>query len=738
MAPVLNMLFSKLSKKTPISKTQESSWPSVPPSLNHQTFDYEDGRPAAADSEPPQSFYNPGEVTPYLGLRSRLSQVPMNRWTMLLLLVLARLLILLAGLNKDIVNAKESALSACTKVEDIGSSMASMPHYLSVGVNQLSAEGIAKTVQGMAEMLMMVLTGVQELIFFFIEFEIGTFMCLCTALVKGVLDFAELAINSTTKFFTDGMHDIASDIENVLKNIDFKGLTDSAISEVDKLRTLNFTDNSIVNDIEDLNSKLNYTEMQDTIKEVIGIPFDMVKQQLNESYGDWEFDQSVFPVAEKESLSFCSTNSTLEKFFEVLFKTAADAKIVIIVLLVILAIGAAAFMAYWETKRFNRQLEKSRIFTNREPMDIAYMAGRPLTAGVGVWISEKLSRDPKRQVLVRWVVAYATTYAALFVLSLAIAGAFSCSCQWVILRAIQKEAPALATEVGDFASDVVVTLEQASTSWANDSNSLILGLQNDINNDVFGWVKNATTAVNDTITTFDKYVQEGLDKVFGSVPELDKLMSGIVGCIITERLEKVQEGLTWVNENAAVSLPLFNADIFSVGANDSINGDSDLKGFLSSPSSTTTDEITDAVNDVVELLHNNIIQEALITLVLLLVYIAYVFFAVAQAAIRCCLSERADEGSGQQQPQQSFHNESSRSPMACQSPPPRFPDFGVGVPETPVDGAVRGVHNPFADATAANDKIGYALRDSRDWLGTPTPHQEYWRQSESGWIESDK
>lgn len=750
MAPVLNMFLPNFSKKPPQPEPQpepqETSWPSVPPSLNHQSFDSDDGKRAAADPMPPPPFYSAGDITPYLGLRSRLSQVPMNRWTILLLLVLARLLILLAGLNKDIANAKDKALSACTEVEDIGSSLASMPHYLSVGVNQLSAAGITKTVQGMVEMLMMILTGVQELIFFAIEFEIGTIMCLCTALVNGVLDFAEFAINGTTVLMNDALKGVASGIEeavdkvadviDLIPGVDISGVK----SEVAQLSNLKINADSLVSGIEDLNSKINYTEVQDTVKEIIAIPFNLVKSLINESYGDWEFDQSIFPVAKRESLTFCSNNSTLDNFFEALFKVAADAKIIIIVVIIILAIVVAALMAWLEMKRFNRQVGHSWILANREPMDIAYMAGRPMTAGAGLWISEKLSRDPKRQVLIRWVVAYATTYTALFVLSLAIAGAFSCFCQWVVLMAVQKEAPALAAKVEDFASEVVLALEQSSTLWANESNSLILGLQNDINDDLFGWVRNATTSVNDTINTFDKDMQEAIDAVFGGVPQLDKFMSSIVACLITDKLDKVQEGLTWVNENAQVTLPLFSGDIFSIGANDSINGDSDLSSFLASPSSTTTDEITEAVHEVVQMLRSNIIQEALISLVMLLVYIAYVLFAVAQAAIRCCLSERADEaGSQQQQPPQQpqpeppFYNRDSRGPMVCRSPPSRFPDFGADVAETPIDGAARGVHNPFADAKVAdNEKIGYALYDSRDRLGIPTPQQGQWRQSESG------
>jgi hypothetical protein len=56
------------------------------------------------------------------------------------------------------------------------------------------------------------------------------------------------------------------------------------------------------------------------------------------------------------------------------------------------------------------------------------------------------------------------------VLSLAIAGFFACFCQWVLLRQIEAKAPELAAQVGDFAGDVVGTLKQVSTDWANDSN----------------------------------------------------------------------------------------------------------------------------------------------------------------------------------------------------------------------------------------------------------------------------
>lgn len=629
----------------------------MPPSLHHEPFKVDEGELAAAQPLT-QPQYNAGGVTPWLGLRSRLSQVPMNRWTVLLLLVLARLLISLDGLNTNLVSAKARAVAACTKAEDVGDAMASMPHYVSVGVNRMAANGITKAVQGLVEILLMILTGVQRLIMFFIEIKVGLILCFSTAIARAVLEVGEFAIKGATEALNDALKTISGDLDSAAGGI-IRGLNDmrhklkdvpwvgdinipdtSGMEEsLKKLGDVSIDTDSLLGDLKDIENKIDYDNVKNVAKEAIAVPFDMVKRLLNESYGTWEFDHSVFPVPAKESLSFCS-NSALQDFFEVLFKIAANAKIIGIVVLIALAVLACAVMAWWETKRFNRQLHKSQTFSNHEPMDIVYIAGRPLTAGAGVWLSEKLSRDRKRQFLFRWVIAYATTYPALFVLALAVAGAFSCLCQWTIMRAIQQEVPALAATVGDFAGDVVTSLEQASTKWANDSNGVILEFQGDINDKMFGHVRNATHAANDTIGKFDDAMHEGLNKAFGGVPPLENFLSDIIDCLIGDKLDSVQEGLTWVNEKARVTLPLFPVDVFSVGANDSNSSNSNATNFLSTPSSSVTDEILDAADSVVDMLWTNIIQEAVISVVLFLIYLAYVFFAVAQAAVRMAMGDR--------------------------------------------------------------------------------------------------
>ncbi|KAK3311908.1 plasma membrane fusion protein PRM1 [Apodospora peruviana] len=646
--------------------------PPIPSSLNANTNTWEtvDLNYGSQANETPLSRLYPDtdpNVTPYLGLRARLSQLWFNRWTVLLLLVLVRVVILTGSLNEDIGEAKLKALSACTKVEDIGSAMASMPHYLSVGVNSLAADSITKVVHGMVEILMMILTGVEGLLMFIINMYIGTYACLIAAFIHGGLDAGVKAVQGATDFINKQIGPITDSIAGDVKSFQdavnkFGDAVNAGIGSVgdaadtiggiigaraltvpkiditphlDDLKNIKVDSSEFLKDLVQLNKTIpTFDEAENLAKNAIGIPFDLVKQQITSAFGNYSFDRSIFPVAQKQALSFCSSNSFLNDFFTKLFEIVTKAKIAFIVVIIILAILAMFVMGYLEVRRWRREKERARTFTEKgyDPMDIVYMASRTFSAGLGVKIASKFRGNERRYLLIRWAIAYGTSLPALFVLSLAIAGFFSCLCQYILLQSIQKEAPALANQVGDFAGEVVNTLENVSTAWADDANSGILNLQQEINDDVFGWVLNATSAVNNTLNVLDEEIDKGLNIMFKDTILLDVART-IVGCVITRKIETVEKGLTWVHDNAHVTLPLFPNDTFSSGAQASVQGDSDLTSFLASPASVTTDEISGAVDRVVESIRHNLVQEALISTALLLVYILIVMIGVMSSLV---------------------------------------------------------------------------------------------------------
>lgn len=666
-------------------KEKSGAVPPVPSTLNANawhTLDLHDEPQGNSASQLQAHAHTAPTITPYLGLRARLSQLWFNRWTVLLILVLVRVVLLTGSLNDNIGDAKVKALSACTKVEDIGSAMASMPHYLSVGVNSLASEGITKAVSGMVQVLMMILTGVENLILFIINMYVGTYACLVAALIHGGLDVSVKVVEGATKAMNDaigtitgqitdniaGVQKVLNDIPNKLTSfIGGVGIDIPKIDitkNIDDLNNLKVDTDGLVKDLVSLNTTIpTFDQVENFTKNAIAIPFDFVKQQVNTSFGAYQFDESIFPVAKKQALSFCSDNSFLNDFFKTLFDVVAKAKIAFLVVIPILAVLAILGMGYLEVRRWRREKARARTFTDLgyDTMDVVYLSSRPLTAGVGLWLSQKLGfKRVKNNLLFRWVIAYGTSLPALFVLSLAFAGFFSCFCQFIILRSIQKEAPALASQVGDFTGEVVNTLQEVSTNWADDANGVVLKLQDDINSDVFGWVNNATTAVNNTLNTFDEEIDKAITAVFKDTILLDTARN-LVGCIITRKVETVQKGLTWVHDNAHVTLPLFNNNIFSQGANESVNGDSDLTSFLASPSSVTTDEITASVDSVINKLQHGIVQEALISTALLLVYVIVVLMGVVRALVAAAQKERTRAEGGEQYGMKAVPRSSSSS-----------------------------------------------------------------------------
>jgi len=652
------MVFSKSRRDS----LEDGGVAAVPPNLQYDSVEITDEK-----RQQWQRIDTAGELTPYLGLRARLSQIWINRWTVLLLLVLVRVLLLLASLNDNIGDAKVKALAACSKVEDIGSAVASMPHYLSVGVNHLVADGITKVVHGMVEILTMILTGVEALILFVINLYLGTYTCLITALIHGALDIGIGAADEVTDVMNKGIQGGVDDLNKAASG--FQKAIDDAFNvingaagvfgkkvdppkldftdTINNLKGIKVDDTSFVQDLVSINKTIpTFDQVENFTKNAIAEPFDLVKNLLNTSYGGYAFDNSIFPVANKEALTFCSNNSIIVDFFQSLYSIAATAKIAFIVSLVVLAVLVCIPMTWLEIRKYRRQVRRAREFTQRgyDAMDIVYISSRPLTAGAGFWIASKF-KSPKRQVLARWAIAYGTSLPAIFVLSLALAGFFSALCQFILLRAIQKEAPALEAQVGNFAGEVVSTLEDVSFKWARDANGVILHLQDGINKDVLGYVTNATSAVNNTLNVFETQVNDALMTIFNGTV-LKNTVLNVVYCLVGMKIDNVEKGLTWVHDHAQVTLPLFPNDTFSLGAQASITNDTALTSFLASPSSVTTDEVSGAVDHVVNMLYNNMIQDVLIATGLLCVYVIVVLLGIirSMAGMSVPTKHRGDGG----------------------------------------------------------------------------------------------
>lgn len=356
----------------------------------------------------------------------------------------------------------------------------------------------------------------------------------------------------------------------------------------------------------------------------------------------YEFDRSIFPIPEKEKLTFCSDNPKINNFFDGLESTVNKVKKILIGVIICLAILAVIPMGYREW--WNWRSTQSRAFMlhtapTYDPIDVIQIASRPYSSSAGLKLAS-LFESSRRQILVRWAVAYATSTPALFVLSLGIAGLFGVLAQYLLLRQVESAAPALAAEVGEFADIVVKQLTAASTSWAVKTNAAINSTNSDINKKLFGWVVNGTDSLNDTLTVFVDTMYEGVDKFFGKTP-LATPIKDVLNCLIGIKVKGIQTGLTWANQNAHINLPLLPNDTFSLGAANSIAPEaSGASSFLADTSSQASDMITDVVFKLTAKWEKMLTEEAIISACVVGIWIIVLLIAIVRTLALFCTSDK--------------------------------------------------------------------------------------------------
>jgi len=108
-----------------------------------------------------------------------------------------------------------------------------------------------------------------------------------------------------------------------------------------------------------------------------------------------------------------------------------------------------------------------------------------------------------------------------------------------------------------------------------------------------------------------------LNDTFGGTVLYDPIKE-VLNCLIGLKIASFQSGLTWVQEHAHVQFPGVANDTFSLGAL-AEKGDSDSASqLLADPNGKAKDEITEAVERVIDKLMSGIQTEALISTALVL------------------------------------------------------------------------------------------------------------------------
>jgi hypothetical protein len=514
--------------------------------------------------------------------------------------------------------------------------MASMPHYMAKGVNEMTASGIDKAVGGLMKMLEMSVTGVEEIVLFVIHMMTSTYLCLITLAVSGSLHAAVELGTEINKKLDETIDEVTKDIGNSVKTVsdginsiidkinfpfgpDFKKPSINLDNSINKLKSLELPP-EMQQSLQKLNQSIpTFQEVQNFTDNIIRTPFEEVKK-LIKGMDKFQFNRTLLPIPQKNKLNFCSEGNSINEFFDDLITMTYNARKIALGVLIAAAILVCVPMAWMEIHRYRKMQARAALFAEgHDGMDVVYLASRPTSSGIGLWFGRRFG-SARRQAIIRWAWAYATSVPMMLLLALGLAGLFSCLCQYLLLKAIEDKTPELTGQVADFAEKVVKSLNDASMSWSSGVNGAVGKLDDKLNDDIFGWVNSSTTAVNNTLNAFVSEMSKTLNSTFGGTPLHDPIKE-VLNCLIGLKIAGFQKGLTWVQEQAHISFPGVSNNTFSLGALAAKSESDSAAELLADPNGKAKDEITEAVMYVIDKLMSGIQKEALIATALILIWL---------------------------------------------------------------------------------------------------------------------
>jgi hypothetical protein len=562
----------------------------------------------------------------------------------------------------------------------------------------------------------------------------NTYLCLTTFAVDGSLEVLIGGLEAAQKELTVMTTSIGNDLSNVGSTLqkDLNGFvsglntfTGASVPKVDFTTQINELKNltlplNMTTDLQKLNNSLpTFEQVKNATDDVIRIPFEELKKVIGDSMGNYSFNGSLFPVPQKEALTFCSDNNGINDFFDDLAHIENIARKVFIGVLVTAAILVCIPMAWWEIMRYRSLQQRARLIGTQatDPMDAVYMSSRPLTSRFGLWLASK-SSSPRRQLLVRWFVSYMTSLPALFILSLALAGLFSCLCQYVLLKAIEKEVPALTDQIANFSDAVINKINNASASWADGANHVILSENQKLNTEMLGWVNTSTTAVNDTLNKFVDETMNVLNMTFGGTVLYNPVQE-VFNCLVGLKIAGIEKGLTWVHDNAHIAFPLLDNNTFTLAGAAQKSNDPNAANFLADPSSAAGDDISNAVLKVTNDIAKAIRQEAIISTMILVAWLFIAFSGLITACVRMGGRDKVRAEAGHEYDAPTNHDLRSL-PRPDSAAPPSYapnPDVNAHAPYTLNP-------HPFPRRSEEDD-IEAEKRDSNAWpIGRNMPRRQ--------------
>ncbi|KAG6891582.1 hypothetical protein C0992_003610 [Termitomyces sp. T32_za158] len=553
----------------------------------------------SAWNAPPPTYDPPSSstLTPYLQLSHLLSLSWLAYPILSLIFVAFRLQLSLASAQDDIASAKSNLLASCHAAEKAATSAASMPRYMAIASNDQFADVVNGSLNAARATLVLALTAMEGIINFIIDLYRSTFLCFLELVVRGGLEILIGALNNLVHNAASGLRDsIQSDISSANSVIqsaidainkvnpfgDIKVPT-IPVPNLDALANVTLPD-SFTQTLTNLNNSLpTVAQIKDEIESIVDQPFELLKKDINDTFGAITFEASVLPVPQVNTLTFCNDMdlSVVDDVGHDIIQTAKIGTVILVVLALVL-VGLNCLLEWYKWRCMKRHLEYTRqawlsdpttahtkvasspivTLTDHNLMMLNASSAHPLLTRIGNNISKLFRLTPTQHTHLQWFFHYIFHPPALACLLIGLIGLLSIQIQLAAMGPlINKYQQRSADATADFSNTIFTAVNGSmynqSVAYANAVNARVDSIQTTINDGVFGWVNETTVSLNTTVNNFYDDVQKVVNTVFGGTI-LETPANEFIRCFIGTKVDAIENALTFLHDNLVVNMPRMN------------------------------------------------------------------------------------------------------------------------------------------------------------------------------------
>ncbi|CCF58050.1 hypothetical protein KAFR_0D04020 [Kazachstania africana CBS 2517] len=618
--------------------------------------------------------------TNYLKLGERLSQVWLNKYTLLLLLAMLKLYFFSKSLDHSLTASKNYILSNCDTIDSLYSNIKTdTPHYIALMGNYLIDKSLEEVVKASLETLSLLVYATEEILNFIIDIYLGTYACLIVSAVDGTVEVATNVTEKLISFVNTTVGTIANDLDDGLEDAsEVINKVLSAVSEVESwftdddddddgsesiahvnltisaLRNL-YIPSSINTKLEELaNDVPNFAEVKNLTKEMLSVPFEAVRNDIESTnvskiIGNQTF---LFVPSLDETVSNSSNTCSAHKplIREVYSDTVASLHTLTLIFIIILAVCAVAALfpvAFSEYRLWKRlvtmrelYISKQDFFTTtdddysdsttlksvrEEPYDVissyqeAFHRWQTRVAGAFTFLITLGNRKYKGKTRekIQWFVAYISSERALMVLGIGLLALIVCGMQLALIQYMEHKVKGTSISYTYTNTSTNDYFSKDMDIWGQQINSYINSTERNINTQVFGWVEDATESVNTTINTLITEIDNTLADYFNGTL-FYKPMKTVVWCVIENKLSTIEKAMTWIHEKAQIDLPKVNVTEIENSLNYQVQNPSSSVNKLVKE---LIQDMREGVLEILSLAHKTAMTELYIALIIIGVWL---------------------------------------------------------------------------------------------------------------------